>query len=161
MAIAGIVFLLLMVAGIGVGIVAGTAALIASSFLIGLGVLSTSALMGIRSGKPFVALRMLLVQACVLLGLPSGAVCAWLVNYFLTRQVNDWSVLATGAATGALRSLRGLGAQCYTPPSPARRTQALRRLGRDDERWLEPLAKLRDTLHANQARMIRRNVFML
>ncbi|MFM2142451.1 MAG: hypothetical protein RLZZ476_995, partial [Verrucomicrobiota bacterium] len=61
---------------IGVGIGAGLFAALVASVLLFVGVISSSALLGVLTRRPATALRAFLLQCGVLAGIPAGAVTA-------------------------------------------------------------------------------------
>ncbi|MBE7493469.1 MAG: hypothetical protein HS117_00835 [Verrucomicrobiaceae bacterium] len=75
-------FMLLMMlmigAGIGAGLVAGALACGIAAVLVALGVVSSSALLGLLTRRPAVAVRFFLLQCGIWGGIPAGAVMAWL-----------------------------------------------------------------------------------
>jgi hypothetical protein len=98
--IVGLVALLLMGIGIALGLVAcGLAAV-----LLALGVISSSILVGVRSGRASSGIRAFLLQVGVLIGIPAGALCAWLAKSLFEAYGNlqGWTVMAYGAVGGAV-----------------------------------------------------------
>jgi hypothetical protein len=87
---------------VGVGFAIGLVACAIAAALVGLGVVSSSFVIGILSGRSSVGVRAFLLQACVLAGIPAGAVCAWLGKTFLSAYGGDLLVLACGALGGAI-----------------------------------------------------------
>jgi hypothetical protein len=95
------VFVLVMVGiGIGLGLVAAALAAV----LLGFGVISSSVFVGVRSGRAGSGIRAFLLQIGVLVGIPAGAVCAWLGKSIFEAYSNlhGWTVLAYGAIGGAI-----------------------------------------------------------
>ncbi|MBL9133081.1 MAG: hypothetical protein JNG86_17860 [Verrucomicrobiaceae bacterium] len=65
-------------AGIGAGIIAGALACGIAAVLVALGVVSSSAVLGLLTRRPAVAVRFFLLQCGIWGGIPAGAVMAWL-----------------------------------------------------------------------------------
>jgi hypothetical protein len=97
----GVVALIL----IGVGIVLGLVGLALVTFLVGIGVVSSSVFIGVRSGRAASGIRAFLIQTGLLIGIPAGAVCAWLGKSLFEAYGSGWTVLAYGALGGAFAGL--------------------------------------------------------
>ena len=69
---------------IGVGLAIGLVACTLGGILVGLGVVSSSFIIGFRSGRSSAGIRAFLLQCGILAGIPAGAVCAWLAQSFFT-----------------------------------------------------------------------------
>jgi MFS family permease len=87
---------------IGVGFAVGLIASALAIALVGLGVVSSSLVIGLLSKRPSAGIRALLIQSCVLAGIPAGAVCAWLGKSFLAAYGSELVVLFCGALGGAI-----------------------------------------------------------
>lgn len=105
MALFGLVFLVVALVLIGVGFTVGLVASAVAAVLLGLGVVSFSVFIGLRSKRPALALRALLLQCGLLAGLPAGAACAWLTHSFFTAYGSGWPILVYGALGGAAAGL--------------------------------------------------------
>ncbi len=105
MFIFGILFLGVSLFLIGIGFAVGLAAIGITAGLISLGVLSSSVLIGLRTGRTEFGVRAFLIQCGLLLGIPSGAVLAWMVKHLTDQIGQDWYVAAYGALGGALAGL--------------------------------------------------------
>jgi hypothetical protein len=103
MALFGLVFLVVMLVLFGVGLAVGLAVLTLAAVLLGLGVISSSVIVGLRSGRAAAGIRAFLLQCGVLAGAPAGAACAWLVQslFELEGYGSGWPVLLYGALGGA------------------------------------------------------------
>src|SRR5688572_19237121 len=97
----GLIFLVVALVLIGVGIAIGLFACAAAAVLVGLGVISSSVVVGIRSGRTSAGVRVFLLQCGVLGGVPAGAVCAWLLQTFFDTYGSVLPVLISGALGGA------------------------------------------------------------
>jgi hypothetical protein len=93
-----VVSLLLIGFGFAVGLIASVIAVV----LVGLGVVSSSVVIGLLSGRPSAGVRVFLFLACVLMGIPAGAVCAWLGKSFFEAYGSELLVLFCGALGGAI-----------------------------------------------------------
>ena len=104
MAIVSLVFAIIVLFLIGVGIAVGLVACGLAALLMGLGVISSSFVVGIRSGRPADGIRVFLLQCGVIAGVPAGAVCALLGSSLLAELngVVDWPVMIFGGLAGAL-----------------------------------------------------------
>jgi hypothetical protein len=105
MFIFGILFLGVSLVLIGVGLAVGLAAIGITAGLISLGVLSSSVLIGLRTGRTESGIRALLIQCGILLGIPSGAVLAWMAKQLTDQIGQDWYIAAYGALGGAVAGL--------------------------------------------------------
>ena len=105
MALFGFVFLVVALVLIGVGFAVGLVGCVLAAVLLGLGVLSSSFFIGLRTRRPSAGLRAFLLQCGLLAGLPAGAVCAWLAQSFFAAYGEGWPVLVYGAAGGAIAGL--------------------------------------------------------
>jgi hypothetical protein len=116
---------------IGVGFAVGLVACAITAALVGLGVVSSSFVIGLLTGRPSAGFRAFLLQSCVLAGIPAGAVCAWLGKTFLAAYGSDLVVLGCGALGGAIagiiialaldfisRRFRSWASARFLPPSP-------------------------------------------
>ena len=95
--IAAVISLLIMGIGLAIGVVA-CAALI---FLIGMGVVSSSALIGFWKGRLESGLQAFFLQSGAIAGVFAGASVAWLFKEISPTFVNNWATLGLGAAIGA------------------------------------------------------------
>jgi hypothetical protein len=86
----------------GVGLAIGLVACAMAVALVGLGVVSSSFVIGLLSRRTSAGIRAFLLQSCVLAGIPAGAVCAWLGKTFLATYGGDLVVLGCGALGGAI-----------------------------------------------------------
>lgn len=104
MEIVGLLLACVMLVLIGIGIAAGLVACAMGAVLVGLGMISSSVLVGMRSGRPADGFRLFLLQCGLVLGAPAGAVCAWLGSSLAAelRGVVDWQVLIGGGLAGAV-----------------------------------------------------------
>jgi len=89
---------------VGVGIAVGLVVCAFAALLVGLGVLSSSVIVGLHSGRTTDGIRAFLLQCGILLGVPAGAVCALLATSLITelQGAADWVVLIRGGLCGAL-----------------------------------------------------------
>jgi hypothetical protein len=129
-----LIFLVVALVLIGVGFAIGLVACVLGACLLSLGVLSSSVFVGVRSGRPALALRAFLLQCGVLVGLPAGAVGAWLGWSLLASfDSSAWAVFGGGALGGAAAgliiallldsSLRRLHYWAVTPGNALHRTE--------------------------------------
>jgi hypothetical protein len=102
MEITGLLVTVVALVLIGVGFAVGLVACAMAVALVGLGVVSSSFVIGLLSRRPSAGIRAFLIQSCVLAGIPAGAVCAWLGKSFLAAYGSELLVLACGALGGAL-----------------------------------------------------------
>jgi hypothetical protein len=86
---------------IGIGVAVGLVLTLITGILLSLGILSSSILIGLRSGHPSAGIRAFLLQCGVLAGIPIGAGCAWLAQSFFEAYGSGWQVLVYGAIGGA------------------------------------------------------------
>ncbi|MGB8168999.1 MAG: hypothetical protein WCF18_15990 [Chthoniobacteraceae bacterium] len=101
MALFALVFFVVALVLIGVGVAVGLVGCVLAVMLLGLGVISSSAFIGLRSGRPGLGFRVFLLQCGLLAGIPAGAVCAWLAQSFFAAYGAGWPVLLYGALGGA------------------------------------------------------------
>jgi len=104
-ALFGLVFLIVALLIIGAGFAMGLVACLVAAVLIGLGVISSSFVAGLLSRRVVVGFRVFLIQCGVLAGIPAGAACAWLAQYFFAAYGSGWPVLIYGALGGAFAGL--------------------------------------------------------
>lgn len=107
MAIAALIAFVVVLILIGIGIAIGLVACALLAALIGLGVISSSFIVGLRSGRPADGIRVFLLQCGMIAGIPAGAVCAWLAAT-LSRELEgtiDWPVIVFGGLGGALAGI--------------------------------------------------------
>jgi hypothetical protein len=100
-----LVFLVVALLLIGIGIAIGTIACLVAAALVGLGVISSSFVVGVSSGRASAGFRAFLLQCGVLAGIPAGAVCAWLGHRFYIAAGSELPILFFGALGGALAGL--------------------------------------------------------
>ena len=99
-----IVFAVVALILIGIGVEVGLVACACAAVLLGFGVVSSSFLLGLLSGRAVVGLRVFFLQCGILAGIPAGAVCAWLgkqISESLAAYPSDWLILLYGAIGGA------------------------------------------------------------
>ena len=94
-------FLIVALVLVGVGIAIGLAACVCAVALIGLGMVSSSVVIGLRSGRTAVGIRVFLLQCGVLAGIPAGAICAWLAQSFIREFGQGWQIFVYGGLGGA------------------------------------------------------------
>jgi hypothetical protein len=102
MALFGLVFFAVALVLVGAGFAIGLVACLVATVLLGLGVISSSFLVGIWTGRTSAGIRAFLLQCGILAGIPAGAVCAWLGHDFLTVYGAELPVLFYGALGGAV-----------------------------------------------------------
>ena len=105
MALFGLVFLVIALFLIGVGVAVGLVACALTAALLGIGVISSSVFVGMRSGRASSGIRVFLLQCGILAGIPAGAVCAGLAQSFFAAYGSGWPVLVYGAMGGAFAGL--------------------------------------------------------
>ena len=98
-------FAVVMCVLIGVGIAIGLVACGLAAMLVGLGVISSSFVVGLWSGRAAAGMRVFLVQCGLLVGIPAGAVCASLLQWALAATETIWPTLIAGALGGAVAGL--------------------------------------------------------
>ena len=79
-AIVSLVLAVIVLVLIGVGIAVGLVACALAALLVGLGVLSSSVVVGMLSGRATDGIRVFLLQCGVIAGVPAGAICALLAT---------------------------------------------------------------------------------
>jgi hypothetical protein len=102
MALFALVFFVVALVLIGVGLAVGLVGCALAAVLLGLGVVSSSAFIGLRTGRPALGIRVFLLQCGLVAGIPAGAVCAWLAQSFFEAYGAGWPVLVYGALGGAV-----------------------------------------------------------
>ena len=104
MFIFGLVFVVVALILIGVGLAICLVGGVCAAILLSLGVVSSSFLLGLFSGRAAIGLRVFFLQCGILAGIPAGAVCAWLgkqISETLATYPSDWLILLYGAIGGA------------------------------------------------------------
>ena len=102
MALFGLIFLFVMLVLIGVGIAVGLVASCIAALLVGVGVLSSSVVVGVLARRTSAGVRAFLLQCAVLLSIPAGVLCAWLAHWIFSAPVNVWLISLYGALGGAV-----------------------------------------------------------
>lgn len=105
MGIVALIFLLVALVLIGFGIVLGLAACLLAALLLGMGVLSSSFIVGFRSRSSAEGIRAFLLQCGVLAGIPAGAACTWLGQSLVTGTPGGWPIVVCGALAGAIAGI--------------------------------------------------------
>jgi len=105
MALFALVFLVVALVLIGVGIAVGFVACILAAVLLSVGIISSSVFVGVRSGRASSGIRAFLVQCGILIGIPAGAISAWLAKSFFEAYGQDTLVLFYGGIGGACAGL--------------------------------------------------------
>jgi hypothetical protein len=92
---------------IGAGIAVGLVACACAAMLVGLGVISSSVVVGMRSGRATDGIRVFLLQRGIIVGAPAGAICALLATSLIAelQGITDWPVLIGGSLAGALAGI--------------------------------------------------------
>jgi hypothetical protein len=107
MAIAALIAFVVVLVLVGIGIAVGLVACALLAALTGLGVVSSSLIVGLRSGRAADGIRVFLLQCGLLAGVPAGAICAWM-GATLSRELVgavDWPVIVFGGLGGALAGI--------------------------------------------------------
>ena len=73
-----------------------------AAVLIGVGVISSSVMVGLFSRSSAAGVRAFLLQCGVLAGIPAGILCAWLAHSIFEAYGSGWLVFLYGALGGAL-----------------------------------------------------------
>jgi MFS family permease len=102
MALFGLIFLFVMLVLIGVGIAVGFVACVIAAVLVAVGMLSSSVVIGVLARRTSVGVRAFLLQLAVLLGVPSGVLCAWLAHWIFSAPARVWLISLYGAMGGAV-----------------------------------------------------------
>lgn len=102
MALFGLLFLFVMLVLIGVGIAAGLVACVITAVLVGIGIVSSSVVVGLLARRTSAGVRAFLLQLALLLGVPSGVICAWLAHWIFSAPASVWLISLYGAMGGAL-----------------------------------------------------------
>jgi hypothetical protein len=105
MGIIALIFLFVALVLIGVGIALGLVACLFAALLLGMGVLSTSFIIGFLTRSRAEGIRAFLLQAGVLIGIPAGAASAWLGQTLVTGAAGGWPVATCGALAGAIAGI--------------------------------------------------------
>lgn len=108
MGIVGLVFGVVVLVLIGVGIAIGLVACGLLALLIAAGVVSSSFLVGLHSGRSSDGVRAFLLQCGIIAGVPAGALCALLGRSFLESYPGagaDVMVLVCGGLGGAVAGI--------------------------------------------------------
>jgi hypothetical protein len=106
-AIVSLVLAIIVLVLIGVGIAVGLVACALAALLVGLGVLSSSLVVGMLSGRATDGIRVFLLQCGVIVGVPAGAVCALLATSLMAELQGtvDWPLLVGGGLCGGLAGI--------------------------------------------------------
>jgi hypothetical protein len=105
MAILALVFLAVALVLVGIGLAVGTIGFLLAAILVGLGVVSSSVLIGVRSKRAGAGFRAFIIQCGILAGVPAGIVCALLAQSLWETYGHYWPVIVSGALGGALAGL--------------------------------------------------------
>ncbi|MBK1880943.1 hypothetical protein JIN85_00870 [Luteolibacter pohnpeiensis] len=105
MVVFGLIALLIVLVLMGVGIAIGLFACLILSALMALGVISSSLVIGFKSGKYSHGIRAFFLQCGVVAGLPAGCVCTWLAVKIFDIPIQSWIAIGAGALAGALAGL--------------------------------------------------------
>lgn len=105
MELIGLIVNLLVMLLFGLGLAIGLVACAAGSVLAGAGVLSCSVLIGFWRKRTLAGVQAFFVQCGILAGAPVGALCAWAATQVWPEFHAQWSLLAAGAAGGAIAGL--------------------------------------------------------
>jgi hypothetical protein len=107
MAIVSLILAVIVLFLIGVGIAVGLVACAMAALLVGLGVISSSVVVGMFSGRATDGIRVFLLQCGIIAGVPAGAVCALLATSLVKelQGVADWPVLIGGGLCGGLAGI--------------------------------------------------------
>lgn len=104
MALVALVSLVVALILVGIGVAVGLVACALGAVLLGLGVISSSFVIGIRSGRAADGVRAFLLQCGLIAGVPAGAVCAMLAGPVFASVAgnSDWLIAVYGGLGGAL-----------------------------------------------------------
>jgi hypothetical protein len=86
---------------IGVGIVIAAIVAASAAILVALGIVSTSALVGLLRRRFSSGLRAFHYQVCAVAALPAGVAALWFGLQLFRYPVSPWAVLAVGSVAGA------------------------------------------------------------
>jgi hypothetical protein len=90
---------------VGTGIAIGLAVIAVFAMMAGLGVVSSSFVVGFWKRRTLAGVQAFFLQCGVLLGAPVGAVLAWVGCHVWPMISGEWQVLAAGAVGGAAGGL--------------------------------------------------------
>ncbi len=102
MALFGLIFLFVMLVLIGVGIAAGLVVCVIAAVLVSVGMVSSSVVVGLLARRTSAGVRAFLLQFALLLGIPSGVLCAWLAHWIFSAPASVWLISLYGAMGGAV-----------------------------------------------------------
>jgi MFS family permease len=102
MALFGLIFLFVMLVLIGIGIALGLVASIIAALLVGIGVLSSSVVVGVLARRMSAGVRAFLLQCAVLLSIPAGVLCAWIAHWIFSAPASVWLISLYGVLGGAV-----------------------------------------------------------
>lgn len=105
MALFAIIFLFVMCVLVGFGFAIGAFAAALTFFLVSLGVVSSSVVVGIRRRSAHAGVRTFLLLFGVIGGIPCGMFCAWLAVSFLQAAGADAEIFLYGGLSGAIGGL--------------------------------------------------------
>jgi hypothetical protein len=110
MAIVSLILAVIVLFLIGVGIAVGLVACAMAALLVGLGVISSSVVVGMFSGRATDGIRVFLLQCGIIAGVPAGAVCALLATSLVKelQGVADWPVWPVLIGGGLCGGLAGI-----------------------------------------------------
>src|ERR1700722_13090759 len=105
MAIFGILFVMVIFVLVGAGMAIGAFISLLAFFLVSLGVVSSSVLVGIRRRSAHAGIRAFFLFGGVLGGIPCGMLCAWIAAKFLEAAGADAKIFLVGGLGGAVGGL--------------------------------------------------------
>jgi len=101
MGIFGLLFLIIALVLIGIGLAVGLVLCAIAAALMVAGMVSTSAAVGLWFRRPAPAVRVLIYQVFLVLGICSGVVVAWLASTLFELGLQPAGIVGTGALSGA------------------------------------------------------------
>jgi len=102
LAVFALLFVLLMVAVLGAGMVIAAALIGGLAFLTLMGIASSSVLVGFIQRRPGPALSAFLTQLCAAIGTICGIMVVWIILFVTEWPLNFWPVTGVGAFSGLL-----------------------------------------------------------
>jgi hypothetical protein len=102
MAFFGLIFLFVVLVLIGIGIAIGLVTCVIAALLVAVGMLSSSVVVGLLARRTSAGVRAFLLQLALLLGVPSGVLCAWLAHWIFSAPASVWLISLYGAVGGAV-----------------------------------------------------------
>ena len=102
MIVLAMISVIVVLVSIGAGVAVALVTCLVAAVLVAIGAVSSSAVIGLLTRRPYIGARVLLFECAIAAGVPAGIFCAYLGDYLWRVAGSSWCIPVYGAAGGAM-----------------------------------------------------------